>query len=150
MRLIAVMPLHIKHTGPNLLSRAELSLPPGQTLLVRKFDGGIALAEGEPQEAGARISYDGSAVVLELLDSSLVGAVTVNNATVTGVRIEAQPFDVIAIGGERLELLQPDHEKIVCGNSECHLLNDLPYEENCKWCGYYLAASGSFTRVTLP
>ena len=88
--------------------------------------------------------------MLELFDAALTEAVTVNNGPVRNARVEARPFDVIAIKGDRLELLQPNHEKIVCGNPECHLLNNLPFEENCTWCGYYLAASGSFTRVTLP
>jgi FHA domain len=152
LRLIQATPLLIKHTSANLIARAELSLVPGRSLLVRKSNGTIELVDGEQDEQGAagRIRYDGGVIILDLLDPSLLDALKVNNAPVPSGHVEAQPFDVIAIGGERLELLQPDHDKIVCGNPECHLLNDLPFEENCKWCGYYLAASGSFTRVTLP
>jgi hypothetical protein len=152
LRLLDTVVLQIKHTGPNLLSRKELSLEPGQSLLVKRADTGIELAEGADAggDAIGRLTYDGSGITLELRDPALVGAVTVNNGPVRNVRVEARPFDVIGIMGDRLELLQPDHQKIVCGNPECHLLNDLPFEENCTWCGYYLAASGSFTRVTLP
>jgi hypothetical protein len=152
LRLLDANPLQIKHTGPNLLPRTELSLVPGQSLLVIRTDTGIELAEapGEPEAAIARLTYDGSRITLELNDPALIDAITVNNGPVSNVNVEARPFDVISIKGDRIELLQPNHEKIVCGNPECHLLNDLPFEENCTWCGYYLAASGSFTRVTLP
>lgn len=152
LRFVQATPLLIKHTRSDLIARAELQLLPGRSLLLRKANVAIEFVDGEQEGQGAvgRIRYDGGAVFLDLLDPSLVEAVVVNNAPVPNAHVEAQPFDVIAIGGERLELLQPDHEKIVCGNPECHLLNDLPFEENCKWCGYYLAASGSFTRVTLP
>lgn len=152
LRLLDITPLQVKHTGPNLLPRKELSLAPGRTVLVKATDAGLELVEGPEEMEGAagRLSYDGSRITLELLDPALVDAVTVNNGPVTSVYVEARPFDVIGIKGERLELLQPNHDKIVCGNPECHLLNDLPFEENCVWCGYYLAASGSFTRVTIP
>jgi FHA domain len=152
LRILDVVLLQVKHTSPNLLPRQELSLEPGKSVLVRNVDGTLALTEdpGEADGAAARLSYDGVSIVLELFEAELTQAVTVNNGPVRGARVEARPFDVIAIKGDRLELLQPNHEKIVCGNPECHLLNNLPFEENCTWCGYYLAASGSFTRVTLP
>lgn len=152
LRVLDVAPLLVKHTAPNLLPRQELSLEAGRSLFVRAADAGIALIEStaEPDESAGRITYDGSRITIALSDPELANTTTLNNAAVGGMTAEARPFDVIAIKGDRLELLRPNVQKIVCGNPECHLLNDLPFEENCTWCGYYLAASGSFTRVTLP
>lgn len=152
LRIIKSASLMVKQTGPNLQPRAEVTLEPGQSLAIKSKDRGIELVEGGADQEGVigRLTYDGAAIVLELDDAAGLSQVTRNNGPVSSPRIEARMFDVLAIRGDRLELLQPDHQKIVCGNPECHLLNDLPYEENCVWCGYYLAASGSFTRVTLP
>jgi len=153
LRLIKAVPLLVKHTGPNLRPRSEFAVEAGQSLLIKAADTSIALMEpvGEESEGvAARLTFDGAAVVLEIEDPALAAGVKRNNSPISGTRVEARFFDVLSIRGDRLELLQPDHQKIVCGNPECHLLNDLPYEENCVWCGYYLAASGSFTRVTPP
>lgn len=153
LRLIKAVQLLVKHTGPNLRPRSEFSLEPGESLLIRNTDSSIALMEPvgpETDGVAARLSFDGAAIILEIDDPALAAEVKRNNSPITGTRVEARVFDVLSIRGDRLELLQPNHQKIVCGNPECHLLNDLPYEENCVWCGYYLAASGSFTRVTPP
>lgn len=153
LRIVEATPLIVKHTGPNLQPRSQIMLEPGQSALIKTTETGIALAgAGEEPVDGVlgRVTFDGAGVVLELEDPALVAEVKRNNGPVGGARVEARIFDVLSIRGDRLELMQPNHEKIVCGNPECHLLNDLPYEENCVWCGYYLAASGSFTRVTLP
>lgn len=153
LRIIEAVPLLVKHTGPNLQPRGEFSLAPGSSLLITTTDTAVEVKEpdGEGSDGVAgRLTYDGAHVVLELNEPELVALVKRNNGPIKDVRVEANMFDVLAIRGDRLELLQPNHQKIVCGNPECHLLNELPYEENCIWCGYYLAASGSFTRVTLP
>lgn len=146
-------PLLVKHTAPTMVPRGEFALPPGKLMHLSVDADGVHLAEAETEGEGqvaAILSFDGSHVILDIQDADLVEAVTLNNGPVTGMHVEARPFDVIGVRGDRLELLKPDHDKIVCGNPDCHLLNDLPYEENCTWCGYYLAASGSFTRVTPP
>ena len=85
---------------------------------------------------------------LVVLDPALVTTLSVNRARPPGATHQARLNDVVGLGADRFEILQPDMPKIVCGNPACHLLNDLPFEENCTWCGFYLAASGSFTRVT--
>lgn len=152
LRILDVAPILIKHTNPSLLPRQEVFLEPGSFLFVHTTETGIELVKAaeEPDGAAGRITYDGSRITFELSDPALANATTLNNAPVHTAKTEGRPFDVIAIKGDRLELLLPNEEKIVCGNPGCHLLNDLPFEENCTWCGYYLAASGSFTRVTLP
>ena len=51
------------------------------------------------------------------------------------------------IGEWQIEVLKPGMPHIVCGNPACHLINPPGFEANCKWCGFYLAATGGISRL---
>jgi pSer/pThr/pTyr-binding forkhead associated (FHA) protein len=154
LRIVELHSALIKHTDRNLKQIAEIRVAPGDAVLISRNDTGLTFApEGEGDggdSAVGRLLFDGNFATLETDDKDLASQVLLNGHPPKHTPVEARVFDVMQFGGDRLELLRPDASKIVCGNPECHLLNDLPFEENCVWCGYYLAASGSFTRVTPP
>jgi hypothetical protein len=152
LRLVAPAHLQLKHTSASLLVRGEHHVMAGDSLFLKISDDKVEVisAAEEASDISGRITFNGAGIVFEISDPALVELMTLNRGPVAGARFEARPFDVVGIRDDRIELLMPNHQKIVCGNPKCHLLNDLPYEENCVWCGFYLAASGSFTRVTPP
>ena len=142
--------LLLKMTSGSMAPIGELSVDADENCFVVDEGGAYAIkptaADVEPL---AMLSSNGSRLNVSQPSGAKTADIRINNRTVT-LPAQASPGDVIAIGQYRIEVLMPGQEKIVCGNPECHLLNDLPFEENCSWCGYYLAASGSFTRVTPP
>ncbi len=157
IKVLDTSPVLIKHTGPTLNELSQSKVEAGETLLLTQANNQLAILPASQQDdvdqseatIVGKLTLEGDRIVLEISDEALLKTVTVNRSPVEANKTEAQIFDVIGVGGDRIEVLRSNHEKIVCGNPACHLLNDLPYEENCIWCGYYLAASGSFTRVTL-
>lgn len=162
IRIVSSSPVLLKHTDQALKQFGEYGIDDvasyrifrdgDHVRLEREVTGTQNETSGDGGDAAlGRLRIRDAGVVLEL-NAAAEGdpEIRVNNAPVSGASIEVRVFDVIGIGADRIEVLQKGHNKIVCGNSECHLLNDLPYEENCVWCGYYLASSGSFTRVTPP
>lgn len=144
----------IKQTGPTLQVRGEQEAEPGDALVIVKTDDALKVMLDTPESnqhsVVGRIHFDGVAVTFDLYGHDASMPITVNKRLVSDMPLTARMSDVVEIGGERFEVLGRDQKKIVCGNPSCHLLNDLPFEGNCVWCGHYLAASGSFTRVTLP
>lgn len=142
--------LALKLTDTNLSPISELSIEPDESRAVVQNGDALTLKPaGADDEPLALLSFNGSRLTVSQPEGATATDIRINNRTVS-LPAQASPGDVIAIGQYRIEALLRGQEKIVCGNPECHLLNDLPYEENCVWCGYYLAASGSFTRVTPP
>ena len=161
IRVIEAAPLRIKHTTALLADLGDLTLSPGEVVDIAATPAGLrmmvapvgqAAGQGDvadsSQTPAARFTIGESGVAVEVLDPALVTTLSVNRARPPGATHQARLKDVVGLGADRFEILQPDMPKIVCGNAACHLLNDLPFEENCTWCGFYLAASGSFTRVT--
>jgi FHA domain len=151
LRLVELVPIVVKHTGPALEDISHIHLVPGQSMLLTRNEGSLNLMIGEDAGDGeivARGKSDSTGIAFEVLDEQLLATFSVNKALVHSAKANTKLFDVVSIGGDRFELLTHGHEKIICGNPDCNLLNDLPFEENCIWCGYYLAAAGGFTRVT--
>ncbi len=142
--------LALKMTKASLAPISELSLDADESCVVVNEGGAYALKPAATDdEPLALLNSNGSRLNISQPAGVKSANIRINNRTVT-LPAQASPGDVIAIDNYRIEVLMRGKEKIVCGNPECHLLNDLPFEENCSWCGYYLAASGSFTRVTPP
>lgn len=142
--------LLLKMTSASLAPISELSIDADESCVVVDEGAAYALKPAAPSEKPlAVLSSNGSRLNIVQPADAKSADIRINKRTVS-LPAQASPGDVITIGPYRIEVLMRGQEKIVCGNPECHLLNDLPFEENCSWCGYYLAASGSFTRVTPP
>lgn len=153
LRILEVRAVLIKHTTAGLDVLGEQEIDPGGSLVLTKTDKLSLLPdtpEANEQPVIGRIHSDGITVTIELYDTGAQTSTVVNKHQSQDGPVSAKVDDVVEINGDRFEILRRDQKKIVCGNAACHLLNDLPFEENCDWCGHYLAASGSFTRVTLP
>lgn len=153
LRILEVRPVLIKHTAANLDVLGEQDIEPGGSLVLAKTDKLVLLPdtpEANEKPVVGRIHSDGITITIELYEAGAMAKVKVNKHLSSDSPVSAKVDDVFEIDGDRFEVLRRDQKKIVCGNAACHLLNDLPFEENCVWCGHYLAASGSFTRVTLP
>lgn len=156
IRIIPTEDMVLKLTDDALAPIDELVVTPGSVCMLERTGKALSLKAGADvgQDGGTdsqilKLSFDGGRITLEAVGGDATPKILINNRAVE-LPAKALSGDVVAIEGMRLEVLSRGQEKIVCGNPECRLLNDLPFEENCIWCGFYLAASGSFTRVTPP
>lgn len=154
IRVVVEQTIALKLTDMKLTQLADKRVAAGGACIVTRDVGAFALQRPDELDDSAgstvlELSFDGAAVSIDPKAGADVPEIRINNRTVS-LPARASPGDVILVGDNRIEVLRSGQEKIVCGNTSCHLMNDLPFEENCVWCGYYLAASGSFTRVTPP
>jgi hypothetical protein len=156
IRVIPSQDIVLKLTDGALALLGETVVAPGSRVAFVHENGVSSfrdILEGQTgqveDQVGLCFSFDGTRLCLEAGDQADVSEVLVNNRNVS-LPAKVSSGDVLLVDGNRIEVLSRGHDKIVCGNPDCRLLNDLPFEENCVWCGYYLAASGSFTRVTPP
>lgn len=160
IRIIPTEDMVLKLTDDALAPVDELVVTPGSVCILHRSGKALSLKAGADvgQDGGTdaqvlnqilKLSFDGGRITLEAVGGDATPKILVNNRAVV-LPAKVLSGDVVAIEGMRLEVLSRGQDKIVCGNPECRLLNDLPFEENCIWCGFYLAASGSFTRVTPP
>lgn len=152
LRLVDFAPFIIKHTLPDLSEVSELAITAGLEAEIALVEGGMKLrnpVQTMPEESTKilRIWFEEQNIYCEQTQSSSDNIVILNKAVVPEGAFKVNPFDVLEIDGQRFEFLTPDEPKIVCGNVSCHLLNELDFEENCKWCGYHLAGAGGLTRV---
>lgn len=88
---------------------------------------------------------DGDKPVLANLGEAPGDEVQLNNAYLGSKPVYLQPYDVIFAGAARVEIHPVGRKARVCGNATCGLLNPDKLEENCRWCGDYLA--NSVTRI---
>lgn len=152
IRILSQLAITLKLTDAKLAQLSDMRVGTDQSSVVTRVGDALALHKGDAGDglsdtAILELSFDGAAVTVEAKNDADGLDVRINNRAVD-LPAQASPGDVVSVGQNRIEILSVGQEKIVCGNPSCHLLNDLPFEENCVWCGYYLAASGSFTRVT--
>ncbi len=151
IQIVGQETVSLKCTDAQLAPLADLRIATDESCLVCQDGETFTLKKKVADQDGADVvlemSFDGAVFLVESRSDENAPEVRLNNRSVN-LPARANLGDVVTIGANRIELLGGGQQKIVCGNPECHLLNDLPFEENCVWCGYYLAASGSFTRVT--
>lgn len=156
IRIVPTNDMVLKLTDDALAPIDELMMMPGSVCALERAgetwslkSGADGSQDGVPSQPVLKLSFDGGRLTVEAGGGDAPSKILINNRAVS-LPAKVSSGDVVAIEGKRLEVLSRGQEKIVCGNPECRLLNDLPFEENCIWCGFYLAASGSFTRVTPP
>ena len=152
IRIVGQEAVTLKLTDAKLAQLSDIRVATDESCVVVGDGGSLSFRKGDADNgvsdaAILELSFDGAAFTVDSNLDADAPEILINNRAVN-LPARASPGDVLLVGQDRIEVLRGGQEKIVCGNPSCHLLNDLPFEENCVWCGYYLAASGSFTRVT--
>lgn len=152
LRFVDVEPLIVKHTLGDLTDIGARELLPGMDIGIKSDSGSLTLEDFAADDAQsdwiAKLRYaSGDEVTCAILAGAQGHNFKVNNIEQPDQAFDIKAFDVLSINGNRFEVLKFNEPKIVCGNEECHLLNDLNYEEGCQWCGFHLTAAGGRTRV---
>lgn len=120
----------------------SLMPPTGKRRLIR------IQANMEPNaRAIANFIHRGASIYLSRGDGH---GVAINNRDAASDQIEVKAGDVVTIGGERVEILTHDMNRIVCGHATCRLLNPPQIHALCKWCGHDLANTNSVSRIFWP
>ncbi|MEM9027574.1 MAG: FHA domain-containing protein [Pseudomonadota bacterium] len=136
--------LRMTDHGPRLFAPEDQK--PGQSEDLQAPDE-AETADAPDDRALADFALDDGKLIIRVHNQTLVETFRINGADVHVNDASASLFDVVELAGQRFEYLEPGHHKIVCGNPSCHLLNDPPFTQNCKWCGHDLVASGSISRL---
>ncbi len=151
IRLIKADPLTIFQTDQRLSKISEKHLLPGKGFAIRQDGDKIQLVDlnlysGDDRRDIVRLYMRDDKIHCEV-NPSYKSEIILNKSPQSKGKIVLNPFDVLEIDKFRFEILRPGEPKLVCGNTTCHLLNPLSYEENCRWCGRHLTAAGGQTRI---
>lgn len=152
LQIVHLTPIVIFQTTQSLRNLGSRELLPGQGIAIRGKFSELSLHDLDDwterhRDNLARICLSGPSILFHMVQSWSGAPLIVNKSPRAEIEIALNLFDVFEFHGNRFEILKLGEAKIVCGSPGCNLLNPLSYEDNCRWCGRHLTASGGHTRI---